>query len=106
MRGSVGAGAGGRSPHLPLSASLALLMQFGHSTSAGFLGLEALSDGTWPSPLAIAPDLVADLAPLGLPVRLGVALPWSRAASDTQPSFGIYLRVMVEPGRDRASDGR
>ncbi len=106
LRGSVGAGAGGPSPHLPLSASIALLMQFDHSTSAGFVGIEALADGTWPSPLSIAPDLMADLAPIGLPVRFGVALPWSPAASDTQPSFGIYLRVMVEPGRDLARDGR
>jgi hypothetical protein len=106
LRGSVGAGAGSPSPHVPLNASLALLMEFDHSASACFVGIEALADGTWPSPLSVAPDIMADLAAIGLPVRLGVALPWSPGASDTQPSFGIYVRLMVEPRRDIQSGVR
>jgi hypothetical protein len=100
MRGSVGAAAGGAAPHTPLRASAALLIGFDRQARTGFFGVEAIADGTWVSPFVVAPDVVADLAPVGLPVRIGVSLPWSPGAGDTQPSLGLYLRLIVEPLRD------
>lgn len=107
VRGSVGAGAGAASPHAPVRASLAVLIGFDRAARTGFFGLEALADGTWISPVFAAPDVVVDLSPLKVPVRLGVALPWSPpTTSDTQPSFGIYFRLIVEPLREAKQDGR
>jgi hypothetical protein len=100
LRGSLGAGFGGSSPHVPLRGSVALLVGLEPSASTGFIGIEALADGTWVSPFFVAPDFVADLSTLGLPVRLGVALPLSPGASSTEPSYGVYLRLLVEPLRD------
>ncbi len=100
LRGSVGAGAGAPTAHLPLRGSLALLASLDGGSRSGFFGVEATADGAWPSPFFVAPNFVADLAGLGVPARLGVALPWSPGASDTQPSLGIYLRLIVEPLRD------
>jgi hypothetical protein len=105
IRGALGGAAGGPSPHVPLRGSLALLRGFDRSARAGFFGIEALADGTWISPVFVAPDVVADLAPLGLPARVGLALPWSPSAGDTQPSFGVYLRLIVEPLRDMSAEG-
>jgi hypothetical protein len=100
MRGSLGTGLGAASPHVPLRASLAFLIGFDGSDRAGFFGIEALTDGTWTSPVFVAPNVVADLAPVGLPMRIGIALPWSPSANDSQPSLGVYLRLMVEPFRE------
>ncbi len=100
LRGSIGAGAGGASPHVPLRASVAVLASFDPSSETGFFGIEALADGTWRTPVFAAPDVVADLTLLGLPARLGVALPWSPGADGVQPSLGVYVRLMVEPLRE------
>ncbi len=105
LRGSAGVGVGASGPHAPLRGSLAVLVSLDRSSRTGFFGLEALADGTWITPVLAAPNVVADLAPLGLPVRLGVALPWSPGAGDTQPWVGVYLRLIVEPLRDVRQDG-
>ncbi len=100
LRATAGAAAGGTSPYAPLRASLALLRAFDRRRSAGFFGLEGIVDGTWTSPFFVAPDLVADLAPVGAPARLGLAIPWAPGAGGLQPSLGVYLRLIVEPRRD------
>lgn len=100
LRGGAGAGAGAASPHVPLRGTLALLVSLDRSSSTGFVGLEAVADGSWVTPVFVAPNVVADLSPIGLPARLGLALPWSPGAGATQPSLGVYLRLIVEPLRD------
>ena len=100
VRAGVGAGAGGADARLSPRASLALLMSFERSSRTGFFGLEAVADGAWPTPFFVAPNLVADLASLGLPMRLGVAFPWAPGSAATQPSVGLFLRLIVEPTRD------
>lgn len=104
LRGSLGAAAGGTSPHAPVRGSLALLMSLDRTSRTGFFGVEAVADGTWIAPVYAAPNVVADLSPLGLPVRLGLALPWAPGAGDTRPSIGVLLRLIVEPLRDLASE--
>ena len=104
FRGSLGTGVGGSSAYAPVRASLAVLVSFERSSRTGYFGLETLADGTWLSPVFAAPNLVADLSPLGLPVRFGVAVPWSPGAGATQPSLGIYFRLIVEPLRDLRHD--
>jgi hypothetical protein len=66
--------------------------------------VEGIVDGSWSSPFFVAPDLVADLAPIGLPARLGLAIPWAPGAGSSQPSLGVYLRLIVEPRRDTADE--
>jgi hypothetical protein len=100
LRASAGAAAGGASPHPPLRTALALLWALDRSGLAGFFGVEGIVDGTWASPFFVAPDLVADLAPIGVPARLGLAIPWAPGAGSSQPSLGVYLRLIVEPSRD------
>jgi hypothetical protein len=105
LRANAGAAAGGDSPHAPLRAGLALLRALDRGGRSGFFGVEAIADGTWSSPFFVAPDLVADLASIGVPARLGVALPWAPGAASTQPSLGVYLRLIVEPRRDLGDEG-
>ena len=48
----------------------------------------------------LAPNLVLDGAPLGIPVKMGLALPWTVGARDGEPSLGLLVRFMFELARD------
>jgi hypothetical protein len=100
LRGSVGVGAGGASAGLPLRGGAALLLPIDPSGRFGFCGLEVDVDGARPAPAVIALNVVPNFVPAGIPVRVGVALPWIPGEQDTRPSFGIYLRVFYESARE------
>lgn len=76
LRTLVGLGLGGTSAHaVPLRAQAALLWPLGGGGRIGTVGVEA--DGDWArrAPLVLAPDLILDGAPWGMPLRLAVAVP-------------------------------
>jgi hypothetical protein len=102
LRGSVGVGAGGAPAGLPLRGAAALLFPIDPSGRFGFWGLEVDADGARRAPAAIALEVVPNFIPAGIPVRVGIALPWVPGAADTAPSFGICLRIFYESAREIA----
>lgn len=60
----------------------------------GFAGLELEVDGARSAPVVLAPNLVADTETIGLPFRLGIALPWSVAAAPGEPRLGVFVRLL------------
>ncbi len=81
--------------------SLALLTGFDREMRVGFWGLEVEADGARPAPLVVALNLVPNLAAIGLPFRLGFAIPWNVGAEATRPSIGFYVRVFFESEREK-----
>ena len=69
---AIGLDAGGTIAHPPVWGGIGLLYALGDGDRLGFV----------------------DLAPSGLPPRFGFALPFVLGADASQPSYGIYLRVM------------
>jgi hypothetical protein len=107
LRGGVGVGLGGTAAHAPLRGSLALLTPLGSSERFGFFGVEADVDGARQNPVVLALDVVPELSPLHLPLRLGLAIPWAVGVPGTQPSLGVFLRIFVESREERAyGEGR
>jgi hypothetical protein len=100
VRGGVGAVAGGSSAHLPLRGSLALLTGFGSGERLSFWGIELDADGSRRTPAVVALNLVPHLGPLGLPFRLGFAIPWAIGVPENQPSIGLFVRLFVESARE------
>jgi hypothetical protein len=47
-------------------------------------------------------NLVPNLEPLRLPLRLGLALPWLVGGRQAEPSMGIFVRLFIESGREIA----
>jgi hypothetical protein len=95
-----------------LRAGAALLTSFGAGERFGYTGVELEADSARRRPFVVAPNVVADAAPLGLPFRLGVALPWIVGAGPCEPRLGVYLRLIFEtelgehegPVRPRSED--
>jgi hypothetical protein len=108
LRSSVGLAAGGTSAHVPLRGSGAVLMDLESSGRFGFWGVEVEADGARPNPVVVALDLVPNLTPAGLPFALGFVLPYSVGADGHAPSYGFFLRLFIESGRERdyAGTGR
>jgi len=102
MRGSAGVGFGGSAVGAPLRASAALMAPFEETGRIGYWGVELDVDGARRTPLLVALDLVPNFAPAGIPLRLGLALPWSIGAPDDRPSLGLFLRVFYESAREIA----
>jgi hypothetical protein len=100
LRGGAGAGAADFAPWAAAHGSVAALVALDPSWKTGFFGVEALADAASPAPFLVAPDLVADLEAVDLPLRVGVALPWWPREDGVRPSFGVYFRIIVEPRRD------
>ena len=80
----------------PFWQSIAILLAPGSDARIGFTGIEILADWAYEHPLAIAPDLQLDGARYGLPIRLGLAVPWKPRAASDEPSLGVYVRIIVE----------
>lgn len=101
LRTLLGLGLLGPSAHaVPLRAQAALLWPLGDGGRFGALGVEADGDwGLW-SPLVLAPDLILDAGPWGLPLRLAVAVPWSPQARTGEAQLGLMVRLMLELDRD------
>lgn len=101
LRATAGAEAFGSFAHAPLHTDLALLTGFLKNEQYGFMGLELRADWARQAPLVIAPEFVADGAPVGLPLRLSVALPFNVGARATSESFGVLLRLTLTTERER-----
>lgn len=102
LRASAGAGAFGHAEHAPLRGSIALLAPFEGSGRFGFWGVEVDADGARGAPVVVAFDVVPNFTPAGLPLRLGLALPWNVGERDDRPSVGVFLRVFYESEREIA----
>lgn len=100
LRSSVGIAAGGEAAHVPLRGSLAALTGFGDSGRFGFWGIELDVDGSRPAPAVVALDVMPSLLPLGVPVRIGLGLPYALGVASDRPSMGIFIRVLVESDRE------
>jgi hypothetical protein len=100
VRASVGTEAGGTPAHAPLRLQAALLHPLTRDVRFGFVGLEIDADGGRPQPAIVAPNVWADMTPIGLPFRIGVAIPVVVGAPDTVPATGIYLRLLLLTSRE------
>ena len=101
MRGGVGVDPIGQPAHAPLRASLALMTGVADGSSRfGFVGIEADVDGARQYPIVVAADAVADCTPVGLPFRIGFAIPWAIGVSQTQPALGLYIRLFFVTSRE------
>ena len=99
-RGTIGAEAGGSFAHAPAHTDLVVLTPFADDARFGFFGLEVRADWARAAPLVLAPDIVAVAVPLGLPFTLSVALPVNVGAGATDPSYGIFVRLMLVTSRE------
>jgi hypothetical protein len=100
VRATAGAEAGGGFAHAPLHTDVSFLTGFLPDASRGFLALEVRADWARQDPLVVAPEVVADTTPLGLPFRLGVALPVNVAPEASRPSYGLFLRLVILTARE------
>ena len=73
-------------------ASLATLTGYEPSVRCGFWGVEADYDSARSRPLVVAPNFVADLTTLDLPIRIGVALPIGFASCAVALVLGLGAR--------------
>ena len=99
-RYGVGASAGDVIEHAPVRASLAIMTGFASSERYGFWGVEADADWARKQPIIVAPNVVADPTSLGVPFRIGVAVPLLVGAPAATPSAGIFLRVIFVTDRE------
>ena len=102
LRGGGGVDLAGHAEHLPLRGSIAALLPFESSTRFGFWGAELDVDGARTAPAVVALNVESNALPVGIPLRLGVALPWAIGERDDRPSLGIFVRVFFESARERA----
>jgi hypothetical protein len=100
FRATVGAEAGGSFAHAPLHTDLALLTGLVPDERYGFVAFEVRADWARQEPVVLAPEIVADTSPVGLPLRLGVALPVNIGGDSARPSYGIFVRVQWIIGQD------
>jgi hypothetical protein len=83
-----------------------LLTPLGGAQRNGFWGLEATADGAKVAPFALALDIVPDLTSVGLPFRVGLVGSHSFGAPETLPSWGVFVRLFIESGREEEFDRR
>lgn len=95
LRPSLGTEFGGTPAHLPVWFGMGMLYGLGRDGRLGFFGVEVDADAGRQTPFIIAPNLMADTASIGLPFRVGIAIPWVVGAPATEPLIGLYLRVLV-----------
>jgi len=100
FRTTIGGEVGGSFAYAPAHTDFALLSTFTKDGRFGFFGLEVRADWARTAPLVLAPEAVADLNPLGLPFRLGVAVPVNVGAAPADPLYGFFLRLQFETDAD------
>lgn len=97
LRAAVFVEGGGPSAHAPVRTSWAALYGIAIGSSVFYVGSEAVADWAQRSPFAVAPEVLA-VVPIGRRnVRFGLAFPTSVGAVSEQSSFGVSLRVVLEP---------
>ena len=100
VRGRAGVSVGGPAAYVPLRGGIALMTGFARSLRYGFWGIELEADGARSAPFVLALDLIPNLAALGLPFRIGLAIPWNIGADGTKPALGLYVRLFFESSRE------
>jgi hypothetical protein len=106
FRGSIGAELGpGTVAHAPLDFEASVLTGFDRDARIGFVGLEGDVDLARIAPLMFAPDLVASLVPLDLPLQVGVAVPWFVGSPTRRANVGVLLRLFYLSEREVAFGG-
>jgi hypothetical protein len=100
LRSSIGTEAGGTPAHAPIRFQAALMRPFTSDMRFGFFGLEMDADWGRPDPVVLAPNVWADVTPIGVPARLGVGIPVVIGAPDTLPAAGVYVRLLVLTSRE------
>jgi hypothetical protein len=100
FRLTAGAEAGGHAAHAPLHTDAAILTRFTGEGQLGLFGIEMRADWAREAPLVIAPEVVAATGSVGLPFTLSLALPVNVGASGTDPSYGVFFRLMILSGRE------
>lgn len=100
LRVTAGAEAGGEFAHAPLHTDMALMRSYTDDERFGFFGVEVRADWARDAPLVVAPDMASVLAPLGLPLRLTIALPVNVGAAATETSYGLFVRLTVLTSRE------
>ena len=98
FRGGFGVEAG-RFADVPLRTSLGIFTSLGHERF-GFVGLEFDGDFARRNPVVLALDVVPSLTSIGLPFKLGFALPLALGVDSTKPSIGFFFRIVVESSRE------
>jgi len=104
LRATVGAEAGGHFAHAPVHTDLCVLSGIVRDARFGYLALELRADWASPAPLVFAPEVISDLVPIALPLRVGLALPVNVGASASAPSYGLFLRMIVLTEREQQSE--
>ncbi len=100
LRTTVGAELGASYAHAPLHTDIALLTGIVHDERYGYFALEARADWAREAPLVIAPEIVVDTPPVGLPFRLGIAIPVNVGADATTTSYGMFVRLILLTSRE------
>lgn len=100
LRPAAGAGVGGSPARAAVWAGAGLLYGLGDGGRYGFVGMEVDADAARRAPFVVAPNIMADTVAMHLPFRIGIALPLVVGSSDTQPSIGLYLRLMMRTELD------
>jgi hypothetical protein len=100
LRPGVGLGAFGDAAHGPARASLGVLAPFEGTGRFGFWGFELDADGGREAPLVAAFEIVPNLEPTGIPLRLGFALPVAVGEQSDRPSLGFFVRIFYESARE------
>jgi hypothetical protein len=106
FRTTMGGEAGGTFAHAPIHTDVAVLTGITEEERYGFLAIEVRADWARTAPFVLAPEVVAETTPIGLPLRLGIAFPFGIAAEATQPAFGIFVRLAIVTEREMASGRR
>ena len=100
FRATAGGEAGASFAHAPLHTDLAVLAALFPESRFGFVALETRADWARAAPLVLAPEIVADATSLGLPFRLGVALPLNVGADAWRSSYGLFVRLILLTSRE------
>jgi hypothetical protein len=100
VRATLGAEASGAFAHAPLHTDLALLTGIVRNERYGFLAFELRADWARQDPFVLAPEVVADTSPVGIPFRLGVALPVNVGVDGSHASYGFFVRLQWITGGD------
>jgi hypothetical protein len=81
-----------------LFVNLAALHTFGNSALHGFTGLEVNANVGAGAPLSFVPQVFVTVPFVGVPVDVGLGVPWSPGLRSEQPaSIGGVLRIVLEP---------
>lgn len=101
LRGSTGVELGpGMVAHAPIDIEASILTGFDHDARLGFFGVETEVDLARTAPVMLAPDLVTSLTTLGLPLQVGVAVPWFVGSPTVRANVGVLLRLFYVSERE------